>query len=137
MIGGLAPCGKQCCCAQYLTDFKHVSIKMAKIQLLSLNPSKISGLCGRLMCCLEFENDFYTDAFRKMPKVGSEVITPDGKGIVISNNLLKLETKVKIELPDGTPALRLQAGADQAKELMRRTFREREEKSCRMKRLRN
>lgn len=103
MIGGLAPCGKQCCCAQYLTEFKHVSIKMAKIQLLSLNPSKISGLCGRLMCCLEFENDYYNEAFKKMPKIGSEVITPDGKGIVISNNLLKLETRVKIELPDGTP----------------------------------
>ncbi|NLK17194.1 MAG: stage 0 sporulation family protein [Clostridiales bacterium] len=119
MIGGLAPCGKQCCCAQYLTDFKHVSIKMAKIQLLSLNPSKISGLCGRLMCCLEFENDFYTDAFRKMPKVGSEVITPDGKGIVISNNLLKLETKVKIELPDGTPGFKdYKLEQIKAKELM-------------------
>ena len=85
MIGGLAPCGKPCCCSQYLADFKHVSIKMAKIQLLSLNPSKISGLCGRLMCCLEYENDYYTEAFRKNAKNRSDVITPDGRGMVMSN----------------------------------------------------
>lgn len=102
MLGGLGPCGKPCCCSQHLPDFKHVSIKMAKIQLLSLNPSKISGLCGRLMCCLEYENDYYNEAYGKMPKIGSEVITPDGKGIVISNSLLKLISKVKIAFKDGT-----------------------------------
>lgn len=102
MVGGLAPCGKICCCAQHLPDFKHVSIKMAKMQMLSLNPSKISGLCGRLMCCLEYENDYYVEASAKMPKVGSEVVTPDGRGYVIQNNLLKLSTRVKIENPDGT-----------------------------------
>ena len=101
MLGGLAPCGKPCCCSQHLPEFKHVSIKMAKIQLLSLNPSKISGLCGRLMCCLEYENEYYNEAFKKMPRLGSDVSTPDGKGIVVSNNLLKLVSKVKVELKDG------------------------------------
>jgi cell fate regulator YaaT (PSP1 superfamily) len=102
MLGGLGPCGKPCCCSQHLPDFKRVSIKMAKLQLLSLNPSKISGLCGRLMCCLEYESDYYNEAYGKMPRIGSEVITPDGKGTVVSNNLLKLITRVKIEVSDGT-----------------------------------
>lgn len=102
MVGGLAPCGKICCCAQHLPDFKHVSIKMAKMQLLSLNPSKISGLCGRLMCCLEYENDYYNEASAKMPKIGSEVLTPDGKGTVIQNSLLRLKSIVKVESKDGT-----------------------------------
>lgn len=102
MLGGIAPCGKICCCAQHLPDFKHVSVKMAKMQLLSLNPTKISGLCGRLMCCLEYENNHYVEASAKLPKVGSEVTTPDGRGMVIQNNLLKLTTRVKIENPDGT-----------------------------------
>jgi cell fate regulator YaaT (PSP1 superfamily) len=101
MLGGLAPCGKPCCCSQHLPEFKHVSIKMAKVQLLSLNPSKISGLCGRLICCLEYENDYYNEAGSKMPRIGSEVTTPDGKGVVISNNPLKLISRVKIELKDG------------------------------------
>ena len=75
---------------------------MAKNQGLSLNPSKISGLCGRLMCCLAYENDYYKDVCKKMPKVGSEVGTPDGKGVVVSVNMLKLEVKVKSELKDGS-----------------------------------
>lgn len=112
MLGGLGPCGKPCCCSQHLPDFKHVSIKMAKVQLLSLNPSKISGLCGRLMCCLEYENDYYNEAYKKMPKLGSEVITPDGKGRVLSNNLLKSESNIKIENKDGTAECKVYALKD-------------------------
>ena len=70
---------------------------MAKVQGLSLNPGKISGLCGRLMCCLSYENDYYSEVYKKMPKVGSEVSTPDGKGTVVSDNMLKLTVRVKIE----------------------------------------
>ena len=75
---------------------------MAKYQGLSLNPAKISGLCGRLMCCLEYENDLYKEVYFKMPKVGSEITTPDGKAIVISVNMLKLLVKTKTVLKDGT-----------------------------------
>ena len=75
---------------------------MAKNQGLHLNPSKISGLCGRLMCCLEYENEHYSETFKLMPKIGSEVVTPDGKATVISNNMLKLLVKVKIESGDGS-----------------------------------
>ncbi len=102
ILGGIAPCGRVCCCKSFLPDFKKVTIKMAKYQGLSLNPSKISGLCGRLMCCLEYESDLYKDAYFKMPKIGSEVITPDGKAIVIANNMLKLLVKTKTTLKDGT-----------------------------------
>ena len=100
-LGGLAPCGRVCCCAGNMPEFKKVSIKMAKTQGLSLNPGKISGLCGRLMCCLSYENDYYADVYKKMPKVGAEVGTPDGRGIVASVNMLKLEVKVKIEDSNG------------------------------------
>jgi cell fate regulator YaaT (PSP1 superfamily) len=100
LIGGLAPCGRECCCGSCMPDFKKVSIKMAKNQGLSLNPSKISGLCGRLMCCLAYENAYYADAYKKMPKVGGEVTTPDGKGMVVNVNMLKMEVKVKIENKD-------------------------------------
>lgn len=96
LLGGIAPCGRPCCCSTCMPDFRKVSIKMAKTQGLSLNPSKISGLCGRLMCCLEYENDYYAEACKKVPKTGSEVTTPDGKGIVVSTNMLKMEVKVKI-----------------------------------------
>lgn len=102
ILGGIAPCGRPCCCACGVVDFKKVTIKMAKTQGLSLNPGKISGLCGRLMCCLEYENDYYEEVGKKMPKVGSEAICPDGtKAIVASVNMLKLEAKVKIENKDG------------------------------------
>ncbi len=100
LIGGLAPCGRECCCSRCLPEFKKVTIKMAKNQGLSLNPGKISGLCGRLMCCLSYENDYYAEACKKTPKVGSEVETPDGKGHVVSVNMLKMEAKVKIEQKD-------------------------------------
>lgn len=97
LLGGIAPCGRECCCAGSMSDFKKVSIKMAKNQGLSLNPGKISGLCGRLMCCLAYENEYYAEAYKKMPKTGSTVGTPEGKGVVVSSNMLKMEVRVKIE----------------------------------------
>ena len=102
VLGGIAPCGRPCCCSAFLPDFKHVSIKMAKTQCLSLNPTKISGLCGRLMCCLEYENNHYSETLKKMPKIGSDVTTAAGKGVVISNNLLKYLVKVRFEKEDGS-----------------------------------
>ncbi len=100
LLGGLAPCGRACCCSSCMPEFGKVSIKMAKNQGLHLNPSKISGLCGRLMCCLEYENEYYAGVYKKMPKVGSTVGTPDGEGVVVSNDMLKLITKVKISRGD-------------------------------------
>jgi len=100
-LGGIAPCGRVCCCAGNMPEFKKVSVKMAKTQGLSLNPGKISGLCGRLMCCLSYENDYYAEASKKMPKVGSEVGTPEGKAIVAGINMLKMEVKVKIDDKNG------------------------------------
>lgn len=97
LLGGIAPCGRECCCAGAMPEFKKVSIKMAKVQGLSLNPGKISGLCGRLMCCLSYENDYYAEVYKLMPKVGSEVMTPDGKANVVSNNMLKMVVRVKID----------------------------------------
>lgn len=102
MRGALAPCGRACCCTTHLPDFEKVSIKMAKVQGLSLNPQKISGVCGRLMCCLKYENDYYTKVYKLMPKVGSRVNTPDGEGTVDSNDLIKQTAKVKVLLKDGT-----------------------------------
>lgn len=100
-LGGIAPCGRVCCCAGNMPEFKKVSIKMAKTQGLSLNPGKISGLCGRLMCCLSYESDYYAEAYKKVPKVGAEVGTPDGRGTVVSVNMLKMIVKVKIEDSNG------------------------------------
>lgn len=100
LMGGIAPCGRECCCASCMPDFNKVSIKMAKNQGLSLNPGKISGLCGRLMCCLAYENDYYAEACKNIPKLGSEVETPEGKGNVINVNMLKMEVKVRIEQKD-------------------------------------
>lgn len=100
-LGGIAPCGRVCCCAGNMPEFKKVSIKMAKTQGLSLNPGKISGLCGRLMCCLSYESEYYADAYKKMPKTGSEVGTPEGKGTVVSVNMLKMTIKVKIDDHNG------------------------------------
>ena len=102
LLGGIAPCGRTCCCASCMSDFGKVSIKMAKNQGLHLNPSKISGLCGRLMCCLEYENDYYAEACKKVPKIGSNVGTPEGQGTVVSNDMLKMITKVKIPKGDGS-----------------------------------
>ncbi|MBO7149638.1 MAG: stage 0 sporulation protein [Clostridia bacterium] len=102
ILGGIAPCGRECCCSKSLTDFCKVTIKMAKNQGLHLNPGKISGLCGRLMCCLEYENDYYAEVYKKMPKLGGTVTTPEGDGVVISNDMLKLISKVKITKGDGS-----------------------------------
>ncbi len=102
MRGALAPCGRPCCCTTHLPDFEKVSIKMAKVQGLSLNPQKISGVCGRLMCCLKYENDYYSEVFKLMPKVGSKVSTPDGEGTVEANDLIKQTAKVKVLLKDGS-----------------------------------
>lgn len=102
ILGGIAPCGRECCCASCMPDFGKVTIKMAKTQGLHLNPGKISGLCGRLMCCLEYENDYYAEVYPKMPKVGGTVGTPEGDGVVIGNDMLKLICKVKITKGDGS-----------------------------------
>ncbi len=97
ILGGIAPCGRECCCAGSMPDFRKVSIKMAKNQGLSLNPGKISGMCGRLMCCLSYENEYYAQAVKKVPKTGATVGTPEGKGVAVSSNMLKMEVRVKIE----------------------------------------
>lgn len=100
MLGGLGVCGKQFCCSSFLGEFQPVSIKMAKEQGLSLSPVKISGTCGRLMCCLKYEQDAYTDLLRNTPKTGAIVKTPQGKGTVVEVNLLTGSLKVKM---DNTP----------------------------------
>lgn len=106
LLGGLGACGRIVCCNAFLGDFHPVSIKMAKEQGLSLSPTKISGLCGRLMCCLKYEQDTYEATRKLMPKVGRDVITPDGKGFVIENNVITERVKVRILLSDGTYELR-------------------------------
>lgn len=102
MIGGLGPCGKSLCCSTFLGEFEPVSIKMAKEQNLSLNPTKISGICGRLMCCLKYEHEMYEKILERLPEIGSIVMTPQGKGIVIETNTLLEIAKVKVKLPDDT-----------------------------------
>ncbi len=97
MVGGLGICGRPFCCASFLDDFQPVSIKMAKTQNLSLNPTKISGTCGRLMCCLKYEQDAYEDLIRNAPKVESFVDTPEGRGTVVELNLLRSQVKVRME----------------------------------------
>jgi len=97
MVGGLGICGRPFCCASFLDDFQPVSIKMAKTQNLSLNPTKISGTCGRLMCCLKYEQDAYEDLIRTSPKADSFVDTPDGRGTVVDVDLLRQRVKVKME----------------------------------------
>ena len=102
MIGGLGICGRPFCCAQFMDEFLPVSIKMAKTQSLSLNPTKISGTCGRLMCCLKYEQDAYEDAIRRMPKNDSFVLTPDGTGNVSDINVLKETVNVRLDdRPEG------------------------------------
>jgi len=98
MLGGIGPCGRPLCCSSFLGDFEPVSIKMAKDQNLSLNPAKISGLCGRLMCCLKYENDQYESAKDALPDIGEDILTPYGSGVVVGLNLL--DRLVKVELED-------------------------------------
>ena len=102
MLGGLGSCGRPVCCKAFLSDFTPVSIKMAKEQNLSLSPTKISGICGRLMCCLKYEQDAYESMRKQMPRTGREVITPDGTGTVLENNVITERTRVKVTLSDGT-----------------------------------
>ena len=97
MVGGLGICGRPFCCASFLDDFQPVSIKMAKTQNLSLSPTKISGTCGRLMCCLKYEQDAYEDLIRTSPKAESFVDTPDGRGTVVEIDLLRQRVKVRME----------------------------------------
>ena len=100
MLGGLGVCGRPFCCATFLGEFHPVSIKMAKEQGLSLSPTKISGTCGRLMCCLKYEQEAYSDLLKHTPKVGAIVKTPLGRGLVVETNLLARTLKVKM---DNTP----------------------------------
>ena len=104
MMGGLGVCGREFCCKTFLGEFQPVSIKMAKEQSLSLNPVKISGACGRLMCCLKYEQEAYEYLLKKTPKVGAIVQTSDGRGTVVENNLLTGMLKIRLESkPDAAP----------------------------------
>lgn len=100
MLGGLGICGQEFCCKRFLGDFHPVSIKMAKEQSLSLNPTKISGTCGRLMCCLKYEQDSYEQLFKITPKAGSIVSTAEGRGVVEEANLLTGKLRVKLDKTD-------------------------------------
>lgn len=102
MLGGLGACGNEICCKKFLGDFASVSIKMAKEQSLSLNPSKISGLCGRLICCLNYEKDFYDEMNQKLPLQDEFIMTPRGQAQVIATYPLKESVRVKVTNPDGS-----------------------------------
>ena len=101
MLGGLGICGRPFCCSEFLSDFQPVSIKMAKEQGLSLNPTKISGTCGRLMCCLKYEQEAYEDLIRTTPRQGSIVMTSDGRGVVTEVSLLRGRLSVRLDSDDG------------------------------------
>lgn len=104
MLGGLGICGREFCCKGFLADFQPVSIKMAKEQGMSLNPVKISGTCGRLMCCLKYEQEAYSELLKTTPKIGAFVITPDGKGTVVDQNIIKGILNVSLQKnPDAPP----------------------------------
>lgn len=106
LLGGLGICGRPFCCSTFMGDFHPVSINMAKGQGLSLNPSKISGTCGRLMCCLKYEETAYADAYKTLPRVGSTVETPEGSGRVVEVNAVSQDIKVKLETRmDGPPVV--------------------------------
>ncbi|MGC2874171.1 stage 0 sporulation family protein [Ihubacter sp. mB4P-1] len=96
MLGGIGSCGKSLCCSTWLSDFEPVSIKMAKVQNLSLNPTKISGICGRLMCCLKYENDIYMELRKGLPDNGERVKTRDGIGKVVDTNILSSKVMVRL-----------------------------------------
>ena len=98
MLGGLGSCGRPICCGAFLGDFQPVSIKMAKEQNLSLNPTKISGQCGRLMCCLKYEQDTYEQTLKRVPRVGKDIVTPDGVGVITEINAIREKVKVRIRV---------------------------------------
>ena len=104
-IGGIGPCGRLLCCASFLTEFGSVSIKMAKVQDLPINPAAISGLCNRLLCCLRYEFETYKDFKERLPKVGQKIKTPKGEGKLVAINVVKetvtvrLEDETTVELP--------------------------------------
>lgn len=100
MLGGLGICGRPFCCSTFLGEFQPVSVKMAKEQSLSLNPAKLSGSCGRLMCCIKYENDCYQQLLKITPKVGAYVKTAQGKGVVVESNILTGVLKVKPDKSD-------------------------------------
>lgn len=102
MLGGVGNCGRGLCCNTWLSDFEPVSIKMAKVQNLSLNPSKISGICGRLMCCLKFENEVYTHLKKGMPSTGERIKTPDGMAVVTDVNILENIIKTRLVVEPGS-----------------------------------
>ena len=104
MMGGIGSCGRSLCCHSWLSDFEPVSIKMAKVQNLSLNPAKISGICGRLMCCLKYENDIYMELRRGMPEPGEKIKTPDGLAKVVDTNILENKIRVRLFMEDTQPA---------------------------------
>ena len=112
LLGGLGPCGRPICCGTFLSNFQPVSIKMAKEQNLSLNPTKISGLCGRLMCCLKYEEDYYETMTKRLPRTGREIMTPDGLGTVVDIDVLREKVKARIQLPDNTYDVRTYEYAD-------------------------
>lgn len=112
MLGGLGACGRSLCCGTFLSDFQPVSIRMAKDQNLSLNPTKISGQCGRLMCCLKYEQDFYEVTLKKLPKIGRDILTPDGIGTVTEIAVIREKVKVRIRQQDDTYDIR-EYGLDQ------------------------
>jgi cell fate regulator YaaT (PSP1 superfamily) len=111
MIGGLGTCGREFCCCSFLKEFEPVSVKMAKEQNLALNPQKISGACGRLMCCLAYEVDTYSELKKDLPKVGKRVVTPKGPGKVIQQNIIN--RKVRVALDNGDE---VEAGFEEVRE---------------------
>lgn len=111
MMGGLGICGRELCCKGFLSEFHPVSIKMAKEQGLSLNPAKISGCCGRLMCCLKYEHEAYEEIISRIPRIGATVDTPDGQGTIIGISLLKEIAKIRLD-NENDPDLRFFKVAD-------------------------
>ena len=103
MMGGVGCCGRGLCCHDWMSDFHPVSIKMAKTQNLSLNPTKISGICGRLMCCLKYENDVYAELKKGMPNVGDRVKIPEGTAVVMESNILEEKIKCRIIEEEADP----------------------------------
>jgi len=101
IIGGIGPCGRATCCNTFLEETGKVGIKMAKLQNLSLSPTKLNGLCGKIMCCIAYENETYQEHIALLPKINTKVITKKGEGIVIYNNILEKKVTVKLNNDDG------------------------------------